>query len=292
MDIHHLKIFTSVYSKQSFTKASEQLNITQPTISEHIRNLEKELDCRLFDRLGRSIMPTREAETLYPRALRILEQLQKLKEDFAAAGGEVKGELIIGASSIPGTYILPTMALNFKNKHPKISFEIRIDDSARITEMVLKHELFCGLVGAVMEPKKLTSHPLVEDELILISGRDTDPAILKKKKEIYLLPFLLRELGSGTRKTMENCFAGAGIEADRLNIVAVFGSTASIIEALKAGLGVSIVSRLAVQEELSSGRLKEIKVPGLEMKRKFYLIHHKKRTLPNHYRAFCDYLQK
>jgi DNA-binding transcriptional LysR family regulator len=116
MDIHHLKIFVSVYKNKSFTKASEELHISQPTISEHIKNLENSLECKLFDRLGRSIMPTVEADLLYPKALQILEDLDQIQQEITAAGTGVKGKLVIGASTIPGAYILPRMAYSFKKR--------------------------------------------------------------------------------------------------------------------------------------------------------------------------------
>ena len=107
IETRHLKIFVAVYKNRSFTKASEQLHTSQPTVSEHIHNLETRLDCKLFDRLGRSIMPTLEAQILYPRALAILEDLRKLEDEMAATGKGVAGPLIIGASTIPGDYPSP-----------------------------------------------------------------------------------------------------------------------------------------------------------------------------------------
>ena len=130
MEIHHLKIFASVYRHRSFTRASEELRISQPTISEHIKNLENSLDCTLFDRLGRSIMPTAVAEILYPKALQLLDDIDLIREEVSAAGTEIKGRLIIGASTIPGTYILPRAAHSFKKEHPEVAFDIRINDSA------------------------------------------------------------------------------------------------------------------------------------------------------------------
>ena len=167
MDIHHLKIFVSVYKNKSFTRASEELHISQPTISEHIKNLESSLDCRLFDRLGRSIMPTVEADVLYPKALQLLDELDSIQEEITAAGTGVKGKLTIGASTIPGTYILPRVAYSFKNQYPEVAFEILIEDSGKITTMVLRHDLLYGIVGAKMTSDKLDYVPLIEDELVL-----------------------------------------------------------------------------------------------------------------------------
>ena len=192
MDIHHLKIFVSVYKNKSFTKASEKLHISQPTISEHIKNLEKSLDCKLFDRLGRSIMPTAEADILYPKALQILDDLDQIQEDISAAGIGVKGKLIIGASTIPGAYILPRMAYTFKKQYPDVAFEILIEDSGKITNMVLQHDLFFGIVGAKMTSEKLDYEPLIEDELVLVATSKLLPQKTITLDKLPSIPFLQR----------------------------------------------------------------------------------------------------
>ncbi len=292
MELHHLKIFASVYRNKSFTKASKELHISQPTVSEHIKNLETALGCSLFDRLGRSILPTIEADLLYPRALKILDDLDRLQEDLATAGDRIGGELVLGASTIPGTYILPGLAVGFKNTHPDISFEIRIGDTATITESVLNHELLYGIVGARTHPQQLDYQPLFADELILVAAPKVIAGQLQTPDALYGVPFLIREQGSGTRNIMEHFLSRAAIETGRLNIVATLGSTAAVKEALKTGLGASILSRLAVHEELQAGKLQEYQIPGLEMKRNFYGIKHKKRTLPLQYQAFSHYIQR
>jgi DNA-binding transcriptional LysR family regulator len=293
MDIHQLRIFASVYRNRSFSKASKENHISQPTISEHIKNLENDLNCRLFDRLGRSIVPTREAEILYPRTLHIIENLEELKDDISRAGGSMKGQLLIGASTIPGTYILPVVASDFKKTYPDVSFEILIEDSSKITGMVLGHEVQLGVVGAIMETSMLEYSPFIQDELILAGS----PALVKKTaidiKGLIEIPFILREEGSGTRRTMEEFFKKKkGVGINNLEVVAVLGSTDSVKQALKAGLGVSILSKIAIQDELKSGMLREITIKGLKMKRHFHIIKHRRRSLPNHYQAFYDYLLK
>jgi DNA-binding transcriptional LysR family regulator len=292
MELHHLKIFASVYRNKSFTKASRQLHISQPTVSEHIKNLETALGCALFDRLGRTILPTIEADLLYPRALKILDDLDRLQEELAIAGKRISGELVLGASTIPGTYILPGLAVGFKEKHPDISFEIRIGDTATITESVLNHDLLYGIVGARTHPQQLDYQPLFADELILVAAPEVIAGPLQTPDALYGVPFLIREQGSGTRNIMEHFLGRAGIETARLNIVATLGSTAAVKEALKTGLGASILSRLAVHEELQDDKLQEYHIPGLEMKRHFYGIKHKKRTLPLQYQAFSHYIQR
>lgn len=292
MDIHHLKIFVSVYKNKSFTKASEKLHISQPTISEHIKNLEKSLNCKLFDRLGRSIMPTAEADVLYPKALQILDDLDQIQEDISAAGIGVKGKLIIGASTIPGAYILPRMAYTFKKQYPDVAFEILIEDSGKITNMVLQHDLFFGIVGAKMTSEKLDYEPLIEDELVLVATPKLLPQKTITLDKLRSIPFLQREIGSGTRQTFENFLKKNTITTNTFNIVATLGSISAVKQAVKENLGASVISRVAVQEELDSSILHEIPIINMKMKRKFYLVLQKKRTLPTQYSAFCEHMKK
>lgn len=292
MELHHLKIFAAVYNLKSFTKASERLHISQPTISEHIKNLEQELGCRLFDRLGRTIVPTRKAEWLYPRVVKIMEELLQLRVELGGTEEEIGGELVIGASTIPGVYLLPRLAGQFKQRHPQVSFEIRNEDSRKICEMVRDHELLCGVVGAKMEFRPLQYQPLVEDELVLVAS----PVLLNvaaiAPSQLYDLPLLSREQGSGTRQWVEGFLREAGVDVGRLPKVATLGSSTAVKEAAKAQLGVAIISKLAVQEELRAGSLREVAISGLTMRRSFYLIALRKRTLPPAYQAFWDFVQE
>ena len=291
METKQLKIFVTVYKSGSFTKASELLSTSQPAISENIKALEMGLGCKLFDRLGRSIRPTRKAEILFPKALAILEDINKIEEELASEDQSVTGELIIGASSIPGAYILPQLATDFMAHHPEISFEIRIADSGKITDSVLNHDLLIGIVGTKIDSQNLIFSPFVEDELVLAASANRKISSTVSLQKLITLPFLIRESGSGTRKSMEEFGITNGLVADQLNIVAVFGSNAAIIEAIKTNLGVSILSRVSICDELEHGRIREIKVKGLTMKRMFYIITLKNRTLPNHYSVFLQRLQ-
>lgn len=290
IETKQLKTFIAVYKTGSFTKAAELLATSQPAISEHIKNLEKNLGCKLFDRLGRSIRPTRKAEVLYPKALGIIEDINRLEDELASEDLNVSGELVIGASGIPGVYILPRLATLFKAKHPEISYEIRIADSGEIIDSVLHHDLLIGIVGTKTPSKNLKFSPFVEDELVLAvsASRKIDSEI--PITDLFKLPFLLREKGSGTRKSVEESGLRHDIEMGQLNAVAVLGSNAAIKEAIKENLGVSILSRISISDELENGKIKEIAVKGLAMKRTFYAVTMKGRTLPNHYSVFLKSL--
>ncbi|MCL5422563.1 MAG: selenium metabolism-associated LysR family transcriptional regulator [Nitrospirae bacterium] len=290
MDVHQLKVFVAVFKNKSFSKASEELHLTQPTVSDHIRALEEELNCRLFDRLGRKIIPTKEAEMLSNRAIEIIEKLDSVKDFLGQFKKEVTGHLIIGASTIPGTYILPHITASFRKLHPSLLFEIQVSDSRGIIKRISEHELLIGIVGSKLGSSQVQYAPFMDDELIAISS----PSIPKSNnvtiKELISLPMLVREEGSGTRREFEKILEASGISVDKLDIAGVFGSTDAIKQAVKEGMGVSILSRRAVLDELKCKILKEIRVRDVQMKRSFFIVTHRKRTLPHQYKVFLDYL--
>lgn len=291
MDIHHLRVFATVFRKRSFSKASEELHLTQPTVSDHVKALEEELRCRLFDRLGRSIVPTKEADALYSHAAEIIEKTDALKERIGQVKNEITGELIVGASTIPGTYVMPRIIAGFKSKYPTVSFRIVEADSREVVGKVLRHELLFGMVGAKMGHGQLSFTPLMEEELIAVSSPSLAGTREMSLEELTSLPMILREEGSGTRKEIERILEGKGISPDTLTVVGYVGSTDAVKQAVKAGLGVSILSELSVRDELKYKLLKKISLKGVRMKRKFYAVTHRKRTLPFAYDIFMEYLK-
>ncbi len=289
MDIHQLRIFTSIYRNRSFTKASLELCLTQPTVSDHIKTLEEEFECRLFDRLGRTIMPTKAAEVLYVQAMDIIEKADSLKTILGELKKDVTGELIIGASTIPGTYLMPAIMAAFQEKYPAVSFNLPISGSGEIINKVLRYELLLGIVGSRLDNDQIHYSSFMDDELIVLAA----PFLVVEEEitleELVSLPIVLREEGSGTRKETVKILEGKGISLKNMKITGIFGSTEAVKQAVKAGIGISILSRLAVADELERKTLREIKIRGIEMKRKFYVATRKRRTLPTAYNVFLEH---
>lgn len=265
------------------------MHASQPTVSEHLQNLEHSLGCRLFDRLGRGIQRTAEAIMLYPRVLAILEDIDHLKDELAAAKHRVSGELMIGASTVAGDYFLPALAADFKKKHPDVTFEIKIADSAAIVRAVAGGELLAGVVGARLPARGLDWKFFCQDELVLIAAPVAALPEAMTVAELLEIPLLLREEGSGTRKAIEGALTRYRITVGQLTVAAVFGSANAIKEAVKAGLGLAIVSRQAVLDDLERGSLRQIALPDLSLRRDFYLVT-SKRALPHHYQVFLQSL--
>lgn len=290
MDIHHLRVFASVFKNRSFSKASEELHLTQPTISNHIKALEDEFDCKLFDRLGRTILPTKEAEVLYSHSMELIERTNNLREAVGLMKKDISGKLIIGASTIPGVYLLPGFMSEFRKKFPSISFQILISDSKGILENISRHELLLGIVGAKLGNEHIKYMPFIEDELIVVSSPHLSKNRMMTLQELLKFPMVLREEGSGTRKETEKFLANKGLSLENVHIAGVFGSTDAIKQAVKAGLGVSILSKFSVADELKYKILEEIKLTDIQMKRRFYIVTHKKRTLPRLYETFLNFI--
>ncbi|MBZ0155334.1 MAG: LysR family transcriptional regulator [Alphaproteobacteria bacterium] len=292
MDLHQLKIFATVFKNRSFSKASGELHLTQPTVSDHIKSLEEEFGCTLFDRLGRTIIPTKEAEILYSHSLEILEKSESIRDAIRQLKQEDSGELVIGASTIPGTYLMPRIISAFRKEHPSVTFKISISDSKEVVEKILNQELLLGVTGSKLHAGQAQYEPFMEDELIAISS----PSFVRSKtvsfRELFSLPMVLREEGSGTRTEVDKIAEANGINLDTIETAGVFGSTDAVKQAVKAELGIAILSRLAVADELKMGILREIKITDVQMRRKFYIVKHKRRSLPHAYRVFIESLRR
>jgi DNA-binding transcriptional LysR family regulator len=291
MELHHLKIFLSVFRNRSFSKASIELHLAQPTVSEHIKTLERELNCSLFERLGKKIIPTREADVLFNLALELVEKAESVKSVLGRLKKEVAGDLIGGASTIPGTYLLPALMFDFKRKYPEVSFEVRAGDSQEIVQQVVSHHVLLGIVGSKIADAQINYIPFLEDELIIVAA----PSFIKSGKislkDLCQYPMVLRAEGSGTRREAEKLLAGQGVACGSVKVAGIFGSTDAVKQAAKVGLGLTILSRFAVTEELKHKLLKEIKLAAPPMKRMLYIATHKKRVLPLLYSLFLDHLK-
>jgi len=290
MDVHHLRVFASVFKHKSFSKASEELHLTQPTVSDHVRALEEELKCKLFDRVNRRIIPTSEGMALIGRAVEVVEKVESMKDFLDDLRKDISGHLVLGASTIPGTYILPGLTASFRHKHPSVLFEILVSDSRAIIDKVAEHSILIGIVGAKLEAKQLQYDAFLDDELIAVGGGSIGTKKSISISELTSFPLIVREQGSGTRREFEKILEREGMDPHQLNIAGIFGSTDAIKQAVKEGMGISIVSRRSVKDELKFGILKEIKIKDANMKRKFYIITHQKRSLPHLYKIFLDYM--
>lgn len=266
--------------------------MSQPTVSEHIQSLEESFGIKLFDRLGRGMVLTKGGEILYSYAQRLLRLYQETQQAIDQFQGRMSGKLTIGGSTIPGTYILPMILGKFKEQYPDIQIILKVSDSQEVVQDVLEGRLELGVVGAKWEDGKLDYKDFVKDILTLVVPSN-HPWARKRSisaKQLGGEAFILREKGSGTRKIMEQALAKLGIDTSSLKVVAEMGSTEAVIQGIKTGVGVSIVSKRAVDEELGYGLLKEVQIKGITFQRDFYIVGNKTRTTSPLCQAFTNFL--
>lgn len=282
LDIHHLKIFLAVWQEKGFSGASKTIYLTQPTVSGHIKALEETLGTRLFDRTGKAVLPTKAGELLYPYARRIIQLVTEAEEVMGTFVKGESGQLRIGGSNIPGQYILPGLIGRFNTTKKDINIVLRVSDTAGIVEMVTSGEIELGMAGAIVDQSELTFEPCMDDQMVLILPKGHRLCNVDEVdfNDVLAEPFITREKGSGSRLTAEKALMSAGWPSfDKLNIVAEMGSTEAMRQAIKAGLGLAIISRRAVEDEIRTGIFHAVRIKGVDLRRKFYLLWRKDRTL-------------
>lgn len=292
-DIRHLEIFCKVLELKSFSKAALAVFLSQASVSERIATLEGLVRTRLFDRMGRQVVPTAAGKLLYKHACLLLDMKKAACDEMQNFLGIKEGEIHIGGSTIPGEYIFPEVLENFHNKHPLVSVSLTIADTSEIENRVLEGNLELGVIGSKSSHISLICHELWEDELVLAvpAGHKWAGEEQVSLENLSKEPFILREKGSGTLKIIKEYLEVPVLkDIDSLNIIARFGSSTAVKEGIKSGLGISILSLRALNTELKTGILKALKIENLAMLRKFYLIRDKRRNVSPLCESMLDFL--
>ena len=295
LDLHKLEIFYWVAEHKSFSQAAELLSLRQPTVSAHVQELEKAVGGKLLYRIPGKV-------SLTPLGLMLAERAKNLlafKRDTVAAveqfHGTLSGELWVGGSSIPGEYLLPQRLGEFTKKYPRVKPILRIGDSASIVTELLEGKVEIAFVGFKGDDARLTFAKIWDDEMVLAVPKG-HPWTKRKTVNLADLPtekFISREHGSGTLDSIRQLLAKRRQRADALfNISMELGSTEAVKEALMAGFGFSILSRISIRHELEEGTIVEVPVRGLNMKRAFYEVFHSRRPLHPIAQAFREFLKQ
>ncbi len=283
MTIRKLEIYYTVSEMLSMTEAAKVLYISQPSISQVIKELEEEIGVKLFERLGRKLYITEEGKLFQKYALRMLnlyKESQKVMEDIR----EVRsGNLRVGASTTIGTYLLPDIIADFKQIYPQVNIELYITNTQEISESILKNNIDIGLIEGKITANELEIMDLWEDELIIISSPNKKWKKIIDRKKLEKETFILREKGSGTRDTYEDAI---GIREQN---IFVFGGTEAIKRAVIKDLGVACVSSLTIKEEEKRKEIIVSKIKNLEIKRDLKLIYHKDKEFSKLIEKFIDF---
>jgi len=284
IEMRQIQVFLAVSELLNFSRAAEKIHLTQPTVSGHLKTLEKYLKVELVERGKRGVRLTPAGELFHPFARRIFALQNRAAKELRLYSEAETGNLEIGGSNTPGEYVLPAAVSRFGTQHRQARITLKIGDSSSITNLVGDGKLELGLVGVPAPQSDFISQSCLEDELILVAG----PELMKNLQipeqltlnKLKKLPFIIREKGSGSRLILESALHKMGLNRlNELNLIAEMGSAEAIRQALKNNLGVAVVSNLSVDEDLENGKLQQISLPGEPIRRPFYLISNKSRTL-------------
>lgn len=298
MDFRQLEAFVYVVQEKSFSKAAEILFLTQPTISTHIQLLEKELSTQLIVRTNKDIHPSEDGEKLYTYAREMLNLRNRVLEEFNQEPPEnhSRSDIRLAASTIPAQYILPEVLSAFRVVYPKSSFYVLQDDSHGVIEKIMDHSVELGLVGTADERQKCYYEPFFEDALVIVTPNTPRYQKMQSQKcalEILLKePIIMREAGSGTKKEAEKFLAKMKFDSSNLNVIAQMNDQEAIKKAVSNGLGISIMSKKAVEDFESFGKVLVFDLGEQTLYRKLYIAYNKDKRLSLGAQRFIKYIKK
>ena len=292
--IQQLEVLIALIEAGSFTRAAVKLSLSQPSLTKQIQNLEEAVGSRLVNRGATGISLTPEGQIIYGYAKRTIRSREDAKERVVRHKAQESGHIYVSASTIPATYILPRLLSRLKYTNPDIRVRMQMHDSEETLQIVLNDQAEMGFIGKEPINKKLVVQRLWKDHLVLavpvshpLSNRRA-----VKVEELKEIPFIIREKGSATRDIIEECLEKQRrTSLSRFNVICEMGSSEAVKEAILAGLGVSILSSLAIKRELTQGLLTLVNISNLNLERNFYLVYKKQFPLMMYHRHFLDFVK-
>ncbi|TYP48402.1 selenium metabolism-associated LysR family transcriptional regulator [Thermosediminibacter litoriperuensis] len=292
MNINLLKSFIAIAETQSLSRAAERLFVTQPALSQQIKQLETHFSVQLIERTNRGIVLTEAGRILFDYANRIVstyEDLEKNMDDFRAS---ISGNLTVGASSIVGGYAVPCSIFIFKEKYPETNIKLKVGNRRQILEELRNGAVDVAIIEGEKPDGNLISSEIASDEMVVIAPnrRPWQGRTSLSPEEFMSQPIIMREEGSGTRQMIEKCLKQAGIDKSRLHIVMELSSADSIKAAVEAGHGISIMPGLAIRKELYNKTLAALKIEGVPLIQKIHVAYKREKVQSSVAKAFIKFM--
>ena len=269
-----IRVFRAVAQHLNFSRAAEELLLTQPAVTQQIKALEDELGVPLFERGGGHIALSTGGKALLPYAEKMKALSDEATEAVASSFGQRAGELKLGASQTISQYLLPNFIAAFRRANPKVTITARGGNSDHVLEALLAGDIHLGLIEGPERRKDIHIEPFLEDHMVLVvpaahEWANNEVAVEDLKGQ----PLLMREFGSGSRRVVEQALTSAGLKTKGLTVSMELDSTEGLLSAVEAGLGVTFVSRWAVRNQLALGTLKLARVRELKLARRFSMAY-------------------
>ena len=290
MEFKHLEVFVKLVENLSFSAAAEELNISQPTVSLHIKQLEEELDTPLFIRSTRELKITEEGTILYREAKDLLQQRSTLIDRFINPNRKI---LRLGSSTIPTGYILPFVLSRFRKTHPNILIQVEEQNSYETIKRISARKVDAGIVGMKTDDENCEFKPIYQDEYVFITPnipyyralQQTQPNLKRLAQE----PLIVRESGSAVKQNMELMLNAAHIDLASLHIITSINNIDVIKRLVAQGVGTSFISKIAVNDMIDRGELLAFSLEDVPHRyRDLYLVWNKKITIPTYLQEFLD----
>ncbi|MFV8829039.1 LysR family transcriptional regulator [Alkalihalobacterium sp. APHAB7] len=288
MSIDNLRIYVTVVEQKNFSKAAKILNLSQPNVSLHIRNLENEFEATLLHRSPKQVKVTEEGKILYVKAKQMLSLYDEAKQEMNDRKNIVQGSIKIGASFTIGEYILPKLLAEYARENRGVTVEVTVGNTEEVIERIRKNDLDIGLVEGEVVNTDIVVHPFMEDEMIMIAPANHPLAQLQVVKPEMLQEevWVWRESGSGTRAYSDRFMHELNLNVKHSFI---FSSSQGIKEAVSEGLGIAMISKWTVRKELLAGTIKRLNINNQKFVRNFSLVQSKN---PGYSKAHQLFIEK
>ncbi|MDX1435796.1 MAG: LysR family transcriptional regulator [Anaerolineales bacterium] len=293
LDTHQLNVFLVAAETLNFTKAAQQLHMTQPSVSQHIQALEKHFGVKLFLRVGRHLELSDCGLALVPLARDMVEQSIRLEETMISLKGEIYGHLQVGCSTTPGKYILPHLLTEFHNRHPRVKVTCKVTSQVDASRSLSEGRIHFALTSMPFNgASDVEYRKFFGDPICLLAPLDHPWAIAGEIEAEELLDekFIMREDTSGTYVVVQDGLKQAGVPIEKLNTILTRGNSEAIALAVQEGLGLGFVSRI-VETNLVQDRVAHIRIRGLDLRREIYIGRHIRKPATNAQAAFWEYLR-
>jgi DNA-binding transcriptional LysR family regulator len=290
MDVRDLQVFLSVANHLNFTRAGEEVHLSQPSVSVRMRQLEHDLGSKLFEHLGKKVVLTEAGQLLIPYATRVIAAMDDARHAIDELKGLERGSLRLGASTTPGMYLIPRTIAQFKQRYPKIDVHLAVKDTREIEEGVIRNQFDFGFVGGHLAGDGVEVFPWLTDQIVLVVA-PKHPLTRKKSLKTHDLRkerFILREPGSATRAAILSHLQKSDLEMDT---VIEMENPESVKTAVQSGLGITFISKFAVETELKAKSLVVVRVQGLEIRRELKIVYRKDKHLGRAAQTFIKMAQ-
>ena len=289
-NFHQLFIFYMVARLQSFSKAGQELSISQPAVSIQVRELENSLGTTLLHRMRRELRLTETGEAVFSYTQRIFALADEMHAVVRDIQGLQAGTLTIGSSTTPGEYILPWIIGKFRQQHSGVQVTLNIANTQTVIEQIYSRELDLGMAGSPVNLKGLASFPYVTDRIVVIAA-PSHPLAREEAvgiRDLRNVDFIMRESGSATREAAENLLRARRVEP---HITMEIGSNEAIKSAVAAGLGIGVLSELAIRPDVAAGMIQVLNVKRWECNRQLSVFYRDDKYLSAAQTAFLEFLR-